>query len=70
MNKDIMYVDLDRGLACDYAVCRVSIMTYLLLTCEIKQHHMFIYILYLKPQSHIHDFCPGRATVHPDLASR
>ena len=24
----------------------------------------------LKPQSHIHDFGPGRATVHPDLASR
>ena len=23
-----------------------------------------------KPQSHIHDFGPGRATVHPDLASR
>ena len=22
------------------------------------------------PQSHIHDFGPGRATVHPDLASR
>ena len=24
----------------------------------------------LKPQSHIHGFGPGRATVHPDLASR
>ena len=24
----------------------------------------------LKPQLHIHGFCPGRATVHPDLASR
>ena len=24
----------------------------------------------IKPQSHIHDFGPGRATVHPDLASR
>ena len=24
----------------------------------------------LKPQSHIHDFGPGRAAVHPDLASR
>ena len=23
-----------------------------------------------KLQSHIHDFGPGRATVHPDLASR
>ena len=23
-----------------------------------------------KPQSHIHGFGPGRATVHPDLASR
>ena len=23
-----------------------------------------------KPQSHIHDFGPGRATVNPDLASR
>ena len=23
----------------------------------------------VKPQSHIHDFGPGRATVHPDLAS-
>ena len=22
------------------------------------------------PQSHIYDFGPGRATVHPDLASR
>ena len=26
--------------------------------------------LALKPQSHIHGFGPGRATVHPDLASR
>ena len=26
--------------------------------------------LYVKSQSHIHDFRPGRATVHPDLASR
>ena len=24
----------------------------------------------VKPQSHIHDFGPGRATVHPELASR
>ena len=24
----------------------------------------------LKPQLHIHGFDPGRATVHPDLASR
>ena len=24
----------------------------------------------LKPQSHIHDFGPGRATVHSDLASK
>ena len=24
----------------------------------------------VKPQSHIHGFGPGRATVHPDLASR
>ena len=24
----------------------------------------------LKPQSHIHGFGPGRATVHPELASR
>ena len=24
----------------------------------------------LKPQSHIHDFGPGRAMVHPDVASR
>ena len=24
----------------------------------------------LKPQLHIHGFGPGRATVHPDLASR
>ena len=24
----------------------------------------------LKPQSHIHDFGPGRATLHPELASR
>ena len=23
----------------------------------------------VKPQSHIHDFGPGRATVYPDLAS-
>ena len=27
-------------------------------------------IILLKPQSHIHGFGPGRATVHPDLASR
>ena len=26
--------------------------------------------LLLKPQSHIHDFGPGRATVHPELSSR
>ena len=24
----------------------------------------------LKPQSHIHGFGPGRATVHPDLSNR
>ena len=24
----------------------------------------------VKPQSHLHGFGPGRATVHPDLASR
>ena len=24
---------------------------------------------FLKPQSHIHSFGPGRAMVHPDLAS-
>ena len=23
-----------------------------------------------KPQSHIHDFGPGRATIHPDLSNR
>ena len=27
-------------------------------------------IFHLKPQSHIHGFGPGRATVHPDLASQ
>ena len=27
-------------------------------------------VAYVKPQSHIHDFGPGRATVHPDLASQ
>ena len=27
-------------------------------------------ILYVKPQSHIHGFDPGRATVHPDLSNR
>ena len=26
--------------------------------------------LSLKSQSHIHDFGPGRATVHPDLSNR
>ena len=33
---------------------------------------IFLRILKLvfKPQSHIHGFGPGRATVHPDLASR
>ena len=30
---------------------------------------LFALIWGLKPQSHIHDFGPGRATVHPDLAS-
>ena len=30
----------------------------------------FDLIKYFKPQSHIHGFGPGRATVHPDLASR
>ena len=31
---------------------------------------IFCHFVALKPQSHIHGFGPGRATVHPDLASR
>ena len=31
---------------------------------------MHIYNMSVKPQLHIHGFGPGRATVHPDLASR
>ena len=30
----------------------------------------FVGDIHLQPQSHIHDFGPGRATVHSDLASR
>ena len=29
-----------------------------------------LWICYLKPQLHIHDFGHGRATTHPDLSSR
>ena len=29
-----------------------------------------LYYQYIKPQSHIHGFGPGRATVHPDLSNR
>ena len=41
---------------------------------EIVASDVLVYGLALdhlgKPQSHIHDFGPGRATVRPDLASR
>ena len=48
------------------------------LTRQINENIITFYIIltsadqtaYLKPQSHIHGFGPGRATVHPDLASR
>ena len=30
----------------------------------------YVVPLDLKPQSHIHGFGPGRATVHPDLSNR
>ena len=45
--------------------------------CRFSLHHSYFgkdfsdsVCSLLKPQSHIHDFGPGRATVNPDLANR
>ena len=38
---------------------------------DVTQCMMWIlHFTFVKSQSHIHDFGPGRATVHPDLSNR
>ena len=53
-------------------VCRQAGILTTIACMESEDHNRWSIVSYsyLKPQSHIHGFCPGRATVHPDLSNR